>query len=43
MNSCIMRVVFLEDFNMKNVVSKLFQLRRALDECEKEFGLNQLF
>ena len=25
---------------MKNVVSKLFQLRKALDECEKEFGLN---
>ena len=25
---------------MKNAVSKLFQLRKALDECEKEFGLN---
>ena len=25
---------------MKNVVSKLFQLRKALDECEREFGLN---
>ena len=25
---------------MKNIVSKLFQLRKALDECEREFGLN---
>ena len=25
---------------MKNAVSKLFQLRKALDECEKELGLN---
>ena len=25
---------------MKNLVNKLFQLRKALDECEKEFGLN---
>ena len=25
---------------MKNAVSKLFKLRKALDECEKEFGLN---
>ena len=24
---------------MKKVVSRLFQLRKALDECEKEFGL----
>ena len=40
MNSCIMIVVFLEGVNMKNAVSKLFQLRKALDECEKEFGLN---
>ena len=35
-----MIVVFLEGVNMKSVVSKLFQLRKALDECEKEFGLN---
>ena len=35
-----MSVVFLEGANMKNAVSKLFQLRKALDECEKEFGLN---
>ncbi|MDA9029163.1 hypothetical protein N9H80_00650 [Candidatus Pseudothioglobus singularis] len=25
---------------MKKVVNRLFQLRQALDECEKEFGLN---
>ena len=25
---------------MKNAVSKLFKLRKALDECEKKFGLN---
>ena len=25
---------------MKNVVNRLFQLRTALDECEKELGLN---
>ena len=25
---------------MKKAVSKLFQLRKALDECEKDFGLN---
>ena len=25
---------------MKNSVSKLFQLRKALDECEKKLGLN---
>ena len=25
---------------MKNAVNRLFQLRQALDECEKEFGLN---
>ena len=24
---------------MKNAIGKLFQLRKALDECEKEFGL----
>ena len=24
---------------MKKAVSRLFQLRKALDECEKEFGL----
>ena len=35
-----MRVVFLEDFNMNNVISKLFRLRKALDECERELGLN---
>jgi len=40
MNSCIMRVVFLEDFNMNNAISKLFRLRKALDECETELGLN---
>ena len=26
---------------MKNAVSRLFQLRKALDECEKELGLNE--
>tara|TARA_B110000263_G_scaffold222186_1_gene211114 strand:+ start:280 stop:564 length:285 start_codon:yes stop_codon:yes gene_type:complete len=26
---------------MKNAISKLFQLRQALDACEKEFGLNE--
>ena len=25
---------------MKKAVNRLFQLRQALDECEKEFGLN---
>jgi hypothetical protein len=25
---------------MKKAVSRLFQLRKALDECEKEFGLS---
>jgi len=25
---------------MKNTIKKLFQLRKSLDECEKEFGLN---
>ena len=35
-----MRVVFLEDFNMNNAISKLFRLRKALDECETELGLN---
>ena len=25
---------------MKNTINKLFQLRKSLDECEKEFGLN---
>ena len=25
---------------MKQAVSRLFQLRKALDECEKEFGLS---
>ena len=25
---------------MKNTVNKLFQLRKALDECEKDYGLN---
>ena len=25
---------------MKNAVSRLFQLRKALDECEQEFGLS---
>ena len=35
-----MRVVFLEDFNMNNSISKLFRLRKALDECERELGLN---
>ena len=25
---------------MKKAVNRLFQLRKALDECEKEFGLN---
>ena len=25
---------------MNNAISKLFRLRKALDECEKEFGLN---
>lgn len=25
---------------MKKAVTRLFQLRKALDECEKEFGLN---
>ncbi|MGE4576421.1 MAG: hypothetical protein AAEF61_05535 [Candidatus Pseudothioglobus sp.] len=25
---------------MKNAISKLFQLRKSLDECEKELGLN---
>ena len=25
---------------MKKTVNRLFQLRQALDECEKEFGLN---
>ena len=25
---------------MKKAVTKLFKLRKALDECEKEFGLN---
>ena len=40
MNSCIMRLVFFEDFNMNNAISKLFRLRKALDECETELGLN---
>ena len=31
---------FLEDFNMNNAISKLFRLRKALDECETELGLN---
>ena len=35
-----MSVVFLEDFNMNNAISKLFRLRKALDECERELGLN---
>ena len=35
-----MRLVFLEDFNMNNAISKLFRLRKALDECERELGLN---
>ena len=35
-----MRVVFLEDFNMNNAISKLFRLRKALNECETELGLN---
>ena len=35
-----MRFVFLEDFNMNNAISKLFRLRKALDECETELGLN---
>ena len=26
---------------MKNAVSRLFQLRKALDECEKELGLSE--
>ncbi|MBT6634159.1 MAG: hypothetical protein HOB44_03100 [Gammaproteobacteria bacterium] len=26
---------------MKKAVSRLFQLRKALDECEKEFGLGE--
>ena len=34
---------FLEDFNMNNAISKLFRLRKALDECERELGLNELF
>ena len=25
---------------MKKAVSRLFQLRKALDECEQEFGLS---
>lgn len=25
---------------MKNTINKLFQLRKSLDECEREFGLN---
>ena len=25
---------------MKNTINKLFHLRKSLDECEKEFGLN---
>ena len=25
---------------MKKAVNRLFQLRQALDECEKEFGLS---
>ena len=24
---------------MKNAVNRLFQLRKALDQCEKDFGL----
>ena len=27
---------------MKKVLSKLFQLRQAIDKCEKEIGLNHL-
>ena len=26
---------------MKNAVTRLFQLRKALDDCEKELGLNE--
>ena len=26
---------------MKKAVNRLFQLRQALDECEKEFGLKR--
>jgi len=26
---------------VKNVVSRLFELRKALDECEKDFGLER--
>jgi len=31
----------LEEHKMKKAVSRLFQLRKALDECEKEFGLGE--
>ena len=27
---------------MKSAIQKLFQLRKALDDCEKELGLNHL-
>ena len=27
---------------MKSAINKLFQLRKALDECERELGLNNL-
>jgi len=27
---------------MKSAINKLFQLRKALDDCEKELGLNHL-
>ena len=27
---------------MKSAINKLFQLRKALDECERELGLNDL-
>ncbi len=38
----IIQLFFVKIIIMKSAIQKLFQLRKALDDCERELGLNHL-